>query len=61
MFRPIPAIIKFSPKDYQCLQDLCGCVTMVKSHHLWVLIITIIIKLIGGGGFCNVGVVLTGV
>ena len=40
----------FHPKEYQCLQDLCGCVTMVRSRHLWFLIITVIIKRSGQGG-----------
>ena len=30
----------------------------MRSHHLWFLIITVIIK--HSGGFCNVGIVLTG-
>ena len=42
LFRPSSG---FHPKEYQCLQDLCGCVTVVISHHLWFLVITIIKKL----------------
>jgi len=35
MFRPIPAIIRFTPKRVFSVYKICGYVTMVRSHHMW--------------------------
>ena len=58
MFRPVPAIIRFSSERVSVFTGsvrLCNDGEISSSVFF---IITIIIK--RGGGFCNVGVVLTG-
>ena len=61
MFRPIPAIIRFSSERVSLFtRSMRLCNDGEISSSVGFLIITIIIKLSGGGGFSNVDVVLTG-
>jgi hypothetical protein len=59
MFRPNPAIIRFSSKRVSVFirsMRLCNDGEISSSV---VLIIAIIETVAGGGGFCNLGIVLT--
>jgi len=61
MFRPIPAIIRFSSETvlvFIRFMRLCNDGEIPSSV---VLIITTIKRHVWGGGFCNEGIVLTGV
>ena len=60
MFRPIPAIIRFSTERVSVFtRSMRLCNDGEISPSVVFLIITIIIKR-SRGGFCNLGVVLTG-
>ena len=58
MFQPIPAIIRFSSERVSVFTRSMWLCNDGEISSSVVLIITIIIKR-SGGGFCNVGIVLT--
>jgi hypothetical protein len=62
MFRPIPAIIRFSSERVSVFtQSMWLCNDGEISSSVVLIIITIRnVAWVGGGGFCNVGIVLTG-
>jgi len=60
MFRPIPAIIRFSSGRVLVFIRFMRLHNDGEISSSVVLVITTI-KRRGGGGFCNVGIVLTGV
>ena len=58
MFRPNPAIIRFSPERLSVfIRSMRMCNDGEISSSV-VLIVTII-ETVAGGGFCNMGIVLT--
>ena len=61
MFRPVPAIIRFSSERVSVFTGSVRLCNDCEISSSVVLIITIIIKRIRRGRFCNVGVVLIGV
>ena len=60
MFRPIPAIIRFSSERVPVFtRSMWLCNDGEISSSVVLIIITIRNVAWGGGGFCNVGIVLT--
>ena len=60
MFRPIPSIIMFSSERVSVFIGSMRLCNEGEISSSVVLIITIIESVAGEGGFCNVGVALTG-
>ena len=45
----------FLRKSISALYDLCSYVTMVRSHHLWYLLLLLLLRGVAMGGVCDVG------
>jgi len=52
MFRPIPAIIRFSSESVVVVLYMIGYVTVVRSHHLWCLLLFALLREAGGCSWC---------